>query len=897
MASLQKDHHFVYFLVFFSHFYTLIFMSKMLTPMMKQYLEIKSRHEGFLLFYRMGDFYELFADDAIIASQILNITLTQRRSSKKEKGLPMCGVPHHAAEGYIAKLIQAGHKVALCDQMESPAEAKKREGSGALVRRDVVRMFTGGTLTEDTLLDAAQSNYVCTLAHVKDAFALAWLELSTGDIGVTHVTHITLIDELTRLNPAEIVLNERLLEKFSPSLSAYYITHNDPIFNPRAAKDAIKNAYNIGQTNSLRFASEAQQQAVGAVIGYAQLTQVGKLPQLKRPEIQQNQGFLHIDAASRQHLELFCTLKGEKKGSLIHAIDHTVSAAGGRLLKTWLSAPLVQLDVIQNRQASLQFFLDNTTICESLRATLKQTADVGRSVGRIMLGRGGPRDLNALRITLECLPDITNLLNAASFTTQQILLSTALKSFLGLEDLTLLLKNALKETDLPLLARDGGFIRQGFCTKLDDYNNLKQNGHTKLQELERSEAEKNGITSLKIKYNKVWGYFFEVTKTHANKVPDYFIHRQTTTNAQRFSTEALMTLEQDLSAAKTNALKREQELFESLVHEISQKAAKLHNAADSLAILDVTCAGAILAHEKSYVCPKLDNSTAFKIENGRHSVVELTVDTFVSNNCDLSDQNLWLLTGPNMAGKSTFLRQNALITILAQMGYFVPAKSAHIGLVDHIFTRIGASDDLASGQSTFMVEMVETAAILNGATEKSLVILDEIGRGTATYDGLSIAWACIEHLLIKNKSRGLFATHYHELTKLSENMERLKNYHITVKEWKGDIVFMHHVKKGAAPRSYGIHVGKLAGLPKDVITRAQNILEGLEKASKGKNVAAADDLPLFIAPAETTHTVIKKDKKISDMENKLLKINLDALSPREAQNLLYDLQIMAVSEK
>lgn len=867
------------------------------TPMMQQYLAIKDAHPDFLLFYRMGDFFELFGDDAQTASKILDITLTQRRSSKDEEGTPMCGVPHHAAEAYIAKLIAAGHKVALCEQTETPEEAKARGGAKALVKREVTRLFTSGTLTEDHLLPATAHQYLAAVAEKQGNLGLAWLDLSTGDIGTTTTTRQDLAGELARLMPGEIVLTGKLMDALPDLLTPYRLTEHSGVFSPRSAEAALKEAYAVAALDAFGL-SAVQTLALGGVIGYAQLTQLGKLPTLQPPTVHHTQTVMHIDAASRQHLELTQTLQGESKGSLLQAIDCTVSAAGGRLLRDWLTAPLIDLESLHARQHAVQTLYDQQTVRATIRNLLKHTADMGRALSRITLDRGGPRDLNAIRQSLLQAPHLQQALNGLSTTTPQPLLSETLRQLTGLDEVLTTLQDALQEENLPLLARDGGFVADGYDNHLDHHRQLAANGTQMLHKLEQNVAKNTEIPSLKIKYNKVWGYFFEITHTHKNKVPENFIHRQTTTGSGRYTTEELMTLERDLSAAESSALRREQIIFKDLVQLIHAHAPALRRAAEALATLDVLTSLAELAQRQGYVCPTLDDSTTFAITAGRHPVVERTVESFVANDSNLTDGQLWLLTGPNMAGKSTYLRQNALIAILAQMGSFVPAQSAHIGLVDKIFTRIGAADDLSRGQSTFMVEMVETATILRGATANSLVILDEIGRGTATYDGLAIAWACVEHLSKVSRCRGLFATHYHELTALADQLENVHTHHVVVKEWKGDVVFLHEVAAGCAPRSYGIHVAKLAGLPAPVVARAQDILQGLEKAAHGKKAANAADLPLFTAPSSTTTAPQPTpEPEAAEMANRLLTIDLDELSPREAQNLLYDLRIMAASRR
>lgn len=852
------------------------------TPMMQQYWDLREEHPGFLLFYRMGDFYELFDDHAITAAAVLGITLTKRRSAKDgDEGIPMCGVPFHAAEGYIAKLIKHGHKIALCEQTETPEEAKKKRGYKALVKREVVRLYTGGTLTEESMLKAEENNYLLAILSEKNSIHLSYADVSTGEFNAATISKDNLSAELSRLNPKEIILTESTGEKFVSELNPF--AQNLSVISSRyfmkdQAEKKLKAALKVKTLDAFGFEHAEQVTACGALIQYISDTQTGKLPTLQNPKVIKNNAFLYIDPMSRQGLELTQTLKGERKGSLLSVLDQTVTAAGSRTLANWINTPLQNLDEIHNRQDVITSFMGNQKLAENLQNTLKNSADMHRSISRITLERGSPRDLLAIRNTLNTLPDICN--DIAEISNSKI--KEISQNLAGFEDLSRLLEKSL-EDEAPMLARDGGFIKKGFCNTFDEYKELSENGMNMLKELEKQEAERTGISSLRIKYNKVWGYFMEVTKTHADKVPNDFIHRQTTTNAQRFSSTLLMELERKYAAAEANMSARELELFNELVAATAAMAPELLRAADALAELDVLVSAAFVARHKNFCRPVLDDSLTFSITDGRHVVVEQTVEHYIANDTHLSDGDFWLITGPNMAGKSTFLRQNALITIMAHAGFYVPAQKAHIGLVDRIFTRIGAADDLSRGQSTFMMEMVETAAIINGATEKSLVILDEIGRGTATYDGLSIAWACTEHLVTKNKCRGLFATHYHEMADLVEAHENLKCYHVQVKEWEGDIIFLHKIAAGIAPGSYGIHVGKLAGLPKSVTKRAEQVLNRLEKeAGTGNNLSTAD-LPLFVATDEV-------EEKESALEIKLQSINPDDLSPKDAHNILYDLK-------
>jgi len=858
------------------------------TPMMQQYEKMRESNPGFLLFYRMGDFYELFGEHAKIASTILSITLTKRRSSKEgDEGIPMCGVPFHAAEGYIAKLLKHGHKVALCEQTESPEEAKKARGYKALVNREVVRLYTGGTLTEESMLNPEQNNYLAALHNVQGKLALAWLDLSTGEFNISTVEEHNLEGELTRLGAGEIIVTENIANKYMHALTPYvsslsYVATN--LFDKDRAVEKVKAFYGIGTLDAFSFETEAQKAACGALLTYIEQTQTGKMPTLERPHILRSNHFLHIDASSRINLELTHTLKGEHKGSLLHNLDNTITPSGSRMLASWIMAPLQNLEIILSRQEAINTFKTNPSQRSDVRELLKQTSDMSRALSRLMLERGSPRDLDALRKTLGKLPQLLEALNGENL--QSKLLKKIGSALTGFNHLADLLDRALMDENLPMLTRDGDFVKAGFCEKFDGYKELATNGMDMLRELEREEAERTGISSLRIKYNKVWGYFIEVTKTHLTKVPEDYVHRQTTTSTQRFSTAKLMELEQSYSAAAANSLAREQQIFAELVGSVKENAEGLLQAAEALATMDVISAAAELAESRHYICPTMDESDAFDIRKGRHCVVESSVENYMPNSTDLSGGKLWLITGPNMAGKSTFLRQNAIITIMAHMGFFIPATKAHIGLVDRIFTRIGAADDLARGQSTFMMEMVETAAILNNATEKSLVILDEIGRGTATYDGLAIAWSAVEHLLTVNKSRGLFATHYHEMTQLADTYKNLSCHQMAVKEWNSEIVFLHEVKNGQADRSYGVHVGKLAGLPTSVTTRAESLLKELEKTGKENNLQAT--LPLFEEVVAAVPEV-----QTSKVEEELLKIDLDDLSPRQAQDMLYHLSTLA----
>ena len=863
-----------------------------ITPMMAQYLDIKARYPDALLFYRMGDFYELFFDDAKAASAALDIALTKRGKHEGED-IAMCGVPHHAAEGYLLTLIRKGFRVAVCEQMESPKEAKKR-GYKAIVKRDVVRLVTPGTLTEDSLLEARAHNHLVSLAELRGEFGVAWVDVSTGAFQVSAVTTLALEPLLARLAPKELLISHNMADGLRDKLKAagHGLTPLAPSsFDSESAKGRLGKLYGVASLDGFGQFSRAELAAMGAIIDYLELTQCGKMPLLS-PPVQEAMGSrMQIDASTRRNLELVRALSGGRKGALLETIDRTLTGGGARLLESRLTSPSNDLSTITHRLDMVQGFVEAADTCHDIRARLAQVPDMERCLSRLSLERGGPRDLGAVRNALEQAAAI-----AADFANDDLPEGTAsaLNLMQGHGEIIGLLGEALI-AEPPLLARDGGFVAEGFVDELDEVRKLRDEGRGVIAAMQAEFSLITGISALKVKHNNVLGYFIETPATHADKMlnpphSERFIHRQTTANAVRFTTVELSELETKILNAGGRALEIEKRVFESLRGAIIAEAAQLSGVARALAEVDLATALAVLAVEEDWARPKLDGSRAFKIEAGRHPVVEAALRSsgkpFIANNCDLStDKNpIWLLTGPNMAGKSTFLRQNAIIAILAQMGAYVPANSAHIGLVDQLFSRVGAADDLARGQSTFMVEMVETAAILNQAGSRALVILDEIGRGTATYDGLSIAWATLENLHEVNQCRALFATHYHELTALSDSLSGLHNATVSVKEWKGDVIFMHEVIAGAADRSYGVQVAKLAGLPKPVITRARAVLDMLEKREReGTGKVLIDDLPLFgAAQPAPVHE--------SEVETLLADISPDELSPREALALLYELK-------
>ncbi len=872
------------------------------TPMMAQYLEIKKSYQGSLLFYRMGDFYELFFADAEKASATLGIALTKRGKHLGED-IPMCGVPVHAADHYLQKLIRAGHRVAICEQMEDPAEAKKR-GSKSVVKRDVIRLVTPGTLTEDTLLDASASNHLACLAELGTGnISLAWCDISTGAFSVrgTHVTRLAA--DLAQVNPSEILVADKMLDdaRFADLLRDSGVALS-PLtasrFDSQAAEHRLTSHFAVGSLDSFGVFGRADVAALGALLDYITLTQVGKVPFLRRPRKVDASDGLVIDQATRTNLELTRTLGGERKGSLLDVLTATATAGGTRLLSDWLSLPLVDPIAINDRLDCVAVFAADDRLAALLKDEVKAAPDLERALARVTGNRGGPRDLAVIlkgllqgvrlgallmgQERLQGLPSaLMRIARILASAPQEVI--TRLEPALG--------------PDLPLLARDGGFIARGLDSELDEARALRDDTRQVIANLQARYAEISGIRSLKVKHNNILGYFVEVTAQQdailrAADHDKIFFHRQTVASAVRFSTVELSELEQKIAVAASRAIAMELDLFKSFCVLVETHGESISSVASALAELDVVLGLAEIARARRYVRPVVDASSAFVIEQGRHPVVEAALmaqggRAFTPNDCDLSVDRkpLWLLTGPNMAGKSTFLRQNALIAIMAQIGSFVPAAQAHIGTIDRVFSRVGAADDLARGRSTFMVEMVETAAIVNQATARSLVILDEIGRGTATYDGLSIAWAVLEHLHEVNACRALFATHYHELTALAAKLPRLSCATMKVREWKGDIIFLHEVVAGAADRSYGLQVAKLAGLPDSVIGRAREVLDKLEThRNQQPALRVADELPLF-----AFHEA-QKPLKIDKLRDRLARLNPDEFAPRDALSALYELK-------
>ena len=880
------------------------------TPMMEQYQEIKAAHPGLLLFYRMGDFYELFFEDAEIASKALGIMLTKRG---KHQGLdiPMCGVPVERSDDYLHRLIEQGFRVAVCEQTEDPAAARAR-GNKSVVRRDVVRLVTPGTLTEDTLLDARTNNYLLAIARARsstgtDRFGLAWIDISTSEFVVTECAASELQAALARINPNEAIVSDALFgdSELGPLLSELPAVTplTRDVFDSSTAERRLCDYFAVATMDGLAVMSRLEATAAAAAVTYVDRTQVGKRPPLSPPAHEAVGATMAIDPATRANLELTRTLSGERRGSLLDAIDRTVTSAGSRLLAQRMAAPLTEPAKIAQRLDAVATFVSDAAAREEIRSILRGAPDMSRALARLSVGRGGPRDLAGLRDGIIAADlALARLNELAKPATEVAAVIAALRR--PSRELARELERALAE-QLPPVKRDGGFVREGYEAALDEARSLRDASRLVVAAMQARYADDTSIKGLKIRHNNVLGYFVEVTAQHGDKLMSpplsaTFIHRQTLAGQVRFTTAELGETEARIANAGERALNLELEIFERLCAKALTAAEDLRGAANAFAMLDVATALARLAVDDNYVRPEVDASLSFAIEAGRHGVVEQALkrdgQPFIANSCDLSPApaqqfgQLWLVTGPNMAGKSTFLRQNALIALLAQIGSFVPAARARLGIIDRLFSRVGAADDLARGRSTFMVEMVETAAILNQASERSLVILDEIGRGTATFDGLSIAWAAIEHLHETNRCRTLFATHYHELTALSAKLPRMFNATVRVKEWQGEVVFLHEVLPGSADRSYGIQVARLAGLPPSVIARAKAVLAKLEAQDRGQTARAlADDLPLFAVPSRAAAEPAPPSEA-EQLVEALRALHPDEMSPREALEALYALR-------
>lgn len=876
------------------------------TPVMAQFFEAKARQPDALVFFRMGDFYELFFEDAEKAAAALSITLTAR-GNHGGAPIPMCGVPVHAAEAYLAKLVRSGFKVALCEQMEDPAEAKKR-GSKSVVRRDVVRVVTPGTLTEDGLLDARGANRLAAVAVRAGAAAVASVELSTGEVECMALSRDSLASALAALGPSETLVPDRLFA--DETLAATFKSAGgliqpmpSALSEPSASEARLKRLYGVETLDGFGELTGAEISALGLIAAHLETTQAGRLPALTAPRRAGEADVMAIDPATRSSLEIEKSTSGSRDGSLLGAIDRTITAPGARLLASRLARPLLDPAAIDARLDAIQWFCERRPLRAKLRDHLRGMGDMARALSRLALGRGGPRDLGSLKAGLAGGETIFGLfaapepLDPAPAEIAGALAALHPSADLDLAEFRRMLADGLGE-DLPAQARDGGFVAAGVRAELDQARALRDDSRKVILQLEAKLAAESGV-ALKIRHNAVLGYFVEATAKAAEPLMSAplnttFIHRQTLANQVRFTTVELAELDARIAQAAERALAMEVATFEAWREAAIRVAPAIQAAAEGAARLDVAAGLAEWAEDVGAARPVVDRSTVFEAQAARHPVVEAAVkragDPYTPNDCALDGAGaaaarLSIVTGPNMAGKSTFLRQNALLAVLAQAGCYVPAKALRIGVVDRLFSRVGAGDDLARGRSTFMAEMVETAAILTQATPRSLVILDEIGRGTATYDGLAIAWACAEALHETNRCRGLFATHYHELAVLEDRLAHVSNLSLKAKEWNGDLIFLHEAGPGPADRSYGVQVAKLAGVPPAVVVRAREVLDRLEREAGAP--AHLEDLPLFAAHAAEPEAPAFGP---SEVEAQLKTLDLDGMSPREAMAALYRLK-------
>ncbi len=862
------------------------------TPMFEQFFAAKKAHPGCLLFFRMGDFYEMFFEDAEEAAPALDIALTYRGVHGARK-VPMCGVPVLTCDSYLARLTKKGFRVAVCEQVETSEEARKRRD---LVRREVVRVVTPGTLIDETLLEPKNNNFLAAIVRVRDETGIAFVDISTGEVETETTPDNGLAAALERSRPGEVVLSETLSRDENLALllaesEAVTTTLPDPRFSFASAEKRLEEHYRVGSLDAFGEMSRAEIAACGAAIDYVELTQQGSFPALQRPRRIIASKVLGIDAATRRNLEISRSLGGRREDSLLAAVDRTVTAAGARRLAADLSQPLADAPRTEARHDRVAYLLGADEKRASVRTILKGTPDLARALSRVTLGRGGPRDLVAVARALRGAAEVRAILEDDPVGPPPAALRSILETMGDETELCALLESAIRD-DPPVLARDGDFVREGYSTILDEQRSLRLDATRQIAEMQEKERVATGVASLKIRHNRVLGYFVEVPPTHAKRLQNHddgrFRHRQTLAGVVRFSSQELAALADALSHAAERSLVLEREVFEELCQAVTARAQPARRTALAIAAVDVAQGFAELASERDYVRPQMYDDARFRIRGGRHPVVEAALGSgFVSNDCTFDkDKRIWLVTGPNMAGKSTFLRQNALIVLLAQAGSFVPAQSAEIGIVNRLFSRVGAADDLARGRSTFMVEMIEVAAILNQAGERAFVILDEVGRGTATFDGLSIAWATVEYLHRENRCRTLFATHYHELTALAESYGEISCHSLRVREWEGEVVFLHEVVAGVADRAYGIHVGRLAGLPPTVLARAAEILARLEDDSRTGPREKLSELPLFeestLPPAPNPLT------------EALDAVDPDSLTPREALEFVY--RILALRE-
>ena len=868
-------------------------MNNKTTPMMEQYLTIKNKHKDALLFYRMGDFYELFFEDAIAASKALDITLT-KRGKTNGMDIPMCGVPFHSADNYLPKLIKKGFNVAVCEQTETIEEAKSNLKKGPL-KREVVRIISPGTLTEDNLLDRNANNFLGAISDVNGSISISWVDVSTGcfksrNLQKENNQKQLLTNLLLRMNFSEILVSDAMqLNIISEEWHSIIKKQSSSLFHYSSCLQQICSYFSILSLEGIGKFSDGEVIAAGVLLSYLKLTQCGKLPILSMIKNESENNFLEIDYFTQKSLEILSNLSGETKGSLISSLDETKTAGGARLLKQRITEPFYKVVEIEKRYNLINWFLNNDIDIFKLQNNLENIPDIERSLSRISLLRGSPKDLSILCNGLLNVKQICEIIISFKDRLNQApLLNNILNQISVDYSLFEDIKNSLKK-DLPLSTKEGGFIRDGYDDNLDKLRNLRNNELEEITKLQNKYSDLVNVNSLKIKYNRMLGYHIEVRAVHDKSLrdKDIFIHRQTTAQTSRFTTIELNEAENQLINSYDKSISIEMDIFKNFTNQIINEGKKILDIASAISELDIGIMVVKQSKDRDYVCPKILENKTLEIIEGRHPVVEtqmkLSENSFISNDCILNkDDFLWLITGPNMAGKSTYLRQNALIVIMAQAGLFVPAKEANIGVFDKIFSRVGASDDLAKGQSTFMIEMIETSLILNTASEKSLVILDEIGRGTATFDGLAIAWSVLDYLHNKIKPRTLFATHYHELTSLKEDLNHLSCHKMSIKEWNNSIIFMHKIIEGEADKSYGIHVAQLAGLPFEVIKKATQFLSKLENNKDNLNLKKSDNFD------DNYSNINESQSFFKEFDN----INVDDISPREALDILYKLKLL-----
>ena len=874
-------------------------MAQQLSPMMKQYLEIKEQHKDQILFFRLGDFYEMFFDDAVVASRELELQLTGKNCGLEERA-KMCGVPYHSCEAYIARLIEKGYKVAICEQVEDPAKAK------GLVKRDVVRVVTPGTVIEGSMLDETKNNYICSIKMDYNGAGIVFADVSTGEIRATDFSEgdivVKIINELSRFSPSEVLFcpqsarDENITRFVKNKLMAAITMHNEDVLELKNARKAVLSQFNCDSLSHLKLESKPLiVEALGGLIDYLQETQISGLNRLDRVELYKTEHYMNLDISARHNLEITQSMhKGEKYGTLLWVLDQTETAMGHRLLRNYLEQPLMSVSDITRRQNAVRELAENSIMRSEIRERLRNIYDLKRILTRVVFGSVSPRELNSLAYTAEQIPPIIELLKGANSS----LLSDLLYSIDPLDDIREKIIETIKDDPAAIL-RDGGYIRDGFNADLDSLREILNNSQSFLAKIEASEKERTGIRTLKVGYNKVFGYYIEVSNSFKDQVPEEYVRKQTLTGGERYITQQLKEIEAKVLTAGERSVALEHELFNELRSYVSAALDRIQRTADALSVLDVMCSFAEVAVNNNYVCPAINVSGEIIIKEGRHPVVEqLTLTPFVPNDTllDTNSNAISIITGPNMAGKSTYMRQVALITVMAQIGSFVPAKDANISIVDSVFTRIGASDDLASGQSTFMMEMNEVSYILKNATKNSLLILDEVGRGTSTFDGMSIARAVLEYIANKKKlgAKTLFATHYHELSVLEDKLSNVKNYNILVKKRGEEIIFLRRIVRGGTDDSYGIDVARLSGIPEEIIKRAKEILDSLEK---GKEIEFKGDKTFENISPEDSYQISFDTSNNLPIIDKIKAIDVDVLTPREAINILFELKKMAQEQE